>query len=123
MNGVVTILLQPLNYPLVDAHIRQESHRLLGCLNLFLGEPRRILDCLLDIFALQVRISLKNLLETGAVSDLSDDHGNWNAHPTDTRSAAHDIGIESDSVEHTNPPGSIYHWAISCEAALASLVP
>ena len=57
-----------------------------------MGEPRRILDRLLDIFALQVRISFKNLLEACAVSDLSDDHGNWNTHAADARSATHEIG-------------------------------
>ena len=52
MNGVVTILLQPANDPLVHTHIREKSHRLLRCVDLFLSQPGRIFDCLLNIFAL-----------------------------------------------------------------------
>ena len=76
MNGVIAFLLQPQNNAPINTHIRKKSHRLLGCLNLFLGQPCRILYCLLDIFVLQVRISLKYLLETCPVSNLSDNHRN-----------------------------------------------
>src|SRR5438093_13260880 len=72
----------------------QETHRPLRCLHLFLGERRRILDRLLDIFALQVRISFKNLLDDCAVSDLSDDHGNGNTHAADARSSTHAISTK-----------------------------
>ena len=51
MNSVMTILSQPLNDLQVHAHVCEESHRLLGCVNLFLGQPCRVFDCLLNIFA------------------------------------------------------------------------
>src|SRR5206468_12833113 len=48
----ITIFI--LSFPASETYIGQKSHRLLGCLDLFLVVPSCILDCLLDIFALLV---------------------------------------------------------------------
>ena len=56
MNCIVLILSQPVHDPPIHAHVRQELHRRLRGLDLFLGKPRSIFDCLLDICALQVGI-------------------------------------------------------------------
>src|SRR5438128_659559 len=80
MNSIITIPLQPLNDSQVHAHVRKKSHWLLGCVHLFLGQPSRVLDCLLNIFALQIRVPLKYFVKIRAMSNLSDDDGNWNSH-------------------------------------------
>ena len=57
-----------------------------GGMNFLLGQPSGILHSLPDVFFLQVRIALQNLLEGGPMSDLSDDHGHRNPHPANAGS-------------------------------------
>src|SRR2546425_75540 len=105
MDGVIAILSQPVHDPLIDVHVRQKTHQVSRSLNLFLGKPSGVLDCLLDIFSVQIGISIKYFLESCTVCNLTDNHRNGNPHATDTCSAAHDIGMECDSVEHGTSRG------------------
>jgi hypothetical protein len=100
VNCVMLVLLQPSNDPAVHTHIGKKSHRLLGRVNLFLRQPSRILDRLLDIFPFQVRVTFKYFVKTRAVSNLADDDRNRNAHAAYARSPAHNLRIESDSLKH-----------------------
>lgn len=58
------------------------------------------MESLGDIFAFQVRISFEYFVDSGPVGDLRDDHRHGYPHATNAGTAAHDLGIESDAVEH-----------------------
>jgi hypothetical protein len=63
-------------------------------------EERRILDGLLDIFALQIRIIPQNLVVRHSPSQQLENDRHWNAHAANAGSASHDAGIEGDAVEN-----------------------
>jgi hypothetical protein len=62
MRRVVPVLAELHHHPTVHVHVGKETHNLGGD-QLLLSQPRRILDGLLDIIALEVRVPFKNLLE------------------------------------------------------------
>jgi hypothetical protein len=70
--------------------------------NLFLSQPSRVLNRLLDIFFFQVGIAFKNLVKGSPMSDLTNNHSNWYPHPTDTRPSTHDLGIKGNSIKHVS---------------------
>src|SRR3990172_5904447 len=59
-----------------------------------------VFERLLDILPLQVWISLQDLLERGAVRDLSHDDRNGSPHSSDAGAATHDLRIKCDAIEH-----------------------
>jgi hypothetical protein len=83
---------------------------------LFLGEPSRVLDRLLDIFLFQVGIAFENLIERRAMSDLAYYYRNWYPHTADTRSPSHDLRIKRDSVKHAFLPPRETGWSRRCPA-------
>src|SRR5438132_10031123 len=84
---------------------RKRMPCLLG--NPFLRQPGGVLKGLLNVFSLQVGISLKNLLDRGAIGNLTDDHGHRDAHSTNTRPAAQDLSLKGNSLKHGVSPLSI----------------
>jgi hypothetical protein len=68
--------------------------------NFFLGQPSHTLDRLFDIFFFQVGIAFENFVERSTMSDLTNNHRNWDARPTDARPSSHDLAIKSNSVKH-----------------------
>jgi hypothetical protein len=100
MRRIVAVFAQPDNYPAVHVHVSEEAHDLGGD-QLLLCQPGCVFDGLLDIFALEIRVSFKDLLETGAVRDLANDKRHCNPHAADAGASAHDLRIESDAAEHS----------------------
>src|SRR5207302_5874735 len=60
----------------------------------------RVAERLLDVLALEIGVARENLVEGGAVRDLSDDDRDRNPHPANAGAAAHDVGIKCDAIEH-----------------------
>lgn len=59
----------------------------------------RVFERLLDILPLEVWISVQDLLERGAVRDLSHDDRNGNPHASDGGAAPHDLRIKCNAIE------------------------
>src|SRR5260370_6179865 len=71
----------------------------LGQRNLtFLGSPRGVPKRLEDVFALEVRIFRKEIVDAASGSDLSDDHTDGSARSVDASLAAHDFGPPCDAI-------------------------
>ena len=63
------------------------------------GRPRGVLERLDDVLALQIRVSSEDLLDRGAVGDLTHDHRHWDSHAADARPSTHDSRIERDAIQ------------------------
>jgi hypothetical protein len=101
MKSVVPLRPQPLDDAFGNTHVGEKLHpRLSSGTDLFIGEPGGIRQGLLDVFALEIRIISKHLIPSGAVSNLSDDHRDWNAHTTDRGTAAENTWIKCDTIKH-----------------------
>jgi hypothetical protein len=87
--------------------LRNRTWRFLAKVNLFLRQPRSILNRLLDVFPFQIRVALQNFLERCPMSDLTHNYGDRYTHSAYARSPAHDLGIKGNSVEHKQDPPSL----------------
>src|SRR5207249_9152174 len=97
---LVSLLAQPVDDSLIDAHVGEKPHAGSAELHLLLREPSRVAEGLLDVLALEIGVARENLVEGGAVRDLTDDDRDRNPHPANAGAAAHDVGIKCDAVEH-----------------------
>jgi len=100
MRRVVSIFLEPNHDPPIHVHVAEEAHGNLRGDYLLLSQPSRVFDGLLDIFALKIRVSFQDLVEAGAMRNLAHDDGDGDPHAADASAPAHDLRVESDSVEH-----------------------
>src|SRR5947199_314730 len=97
---LVSLFAQAVDDSLIDAHVGEKSHAGSAKLHLLLREPSRVAERLLDVLALEIGVARENLVEGGAVRDLTDDDRDRNPHPADAGAAAHDGGIKCDAIEH-----------------------
>ena len=72
---------------------------ILAEVDLLLGEPRGVLDGLLNVLRFEVRVARQDLLDCSSMGDLTHDDRNRNPHPSDTCPPTHDPGLESDPLE------------------------
>src|SRR5262245_57543742 len=102
MNRIVSIRSQPLDDLLRYAHVGQETHSPppSSSANFLVRQPSSILQRLLNVISFEVGITSQHLFPTGAVGDLPNNDGNWNAHAANAGSATHDFGVKRDTVEH-----------------------
>ena len=98
MNGVVSLVPKPADDLDTDSHIRQEA-QVLGGENFFPRQPGSVFEGLPNILRLKVRVTLENLLDRSAMSNLPHDDGDRDAHSTDARAASHDLGVERNPFE------------------------
>src|SRR5947209_16922062 len=65
--------------------------------DLFRREPGGIAERFVDVFALEVRVRLKDLFRAHPIRNKVEDQGDRHAHATNARPSAHDLGIEGDA--------------------------
>jgi len=70
---LVSLLAQPVDDSLIDAHVGEKPHVGSAELHLLLREPSRVAERLLDVLALEIGVTRENLVEGGAVRDLTDE--------------------------------------------------
>jgi predicted nucleotidyltransferase len=84
----------------VDPHIRKKPHGSLRRVDFLGRQPRRVFERLTNVLFLEIRMIAEHLVYRSSVRNLLDDHRNGNAHAAYARASAHDLGIESDALEH-----------------------
>jgi hypothetical protein len=69
-------------------------------MDFFSGQPRSILDSLLNILPFKVGISLQDFFELRTMCYLTHDDRDGDSHAPDAGPSPHDLGIKSDTIEH-----------------------
>ena len=100
VHRVVAGAAQPRDHLRTHTHVGKEAHDPLRRMNFFGREPGRVFERLSNVLLFQIRMILEHLFDARSVSELTNDHGDGDAHATDARATAHDVRIECDALEH-----------------------
>ena len=74
MNGIVALAPEPIRNADVNVHVHQDAYDRLRILHALLGQPRRVLDGLLDVVSFEIGVANKDLIKRCTVRDLADNH-------------------------------------------------
>src|SRR5208337_3923868 len=81
----------------------------------FLGQPRRIGQCLPNILDFEVWVIGQHLVPTGPVGDLPNDHRDGNAHAANTGTPTENSWVKRDAIKHG------FSLAVSCVEFLVAI--